>query len=577
MALLVHLPLTGDLHNQGLANIEVTNNGATVDNNGKIGKCYSFDGSDDYISLDSSALYSAIKGDSTPFSIAMWIYNTDSGRAILFGDYGLTGAIGFNVELTASQQLRLYWSGNDSVASTAIVPLNSWTHIALVYDGKTINFYVNGVLLYNRAIILGTKNKTAGSYYLGRDSRVGGTAFNGKINDVRIYDHALSQKEISELKKALILHYSLDGNNGTLANENLILNGAEANQSPASVNESTFTDYFYHSDYATELMSNNTTDEFTMSYDYEVYGAEPSSSNAVELYAQCNNTIISKSYIKISSTNEKGHMSFTFKLTSTQAQSTLSPFRTRMRLRFAIDGAYIIIKKVKLENGNKATPWCPNPSDALYTALGYDDGIEYDTSGYGNNGTKVGALSYSIDSPRYLASTVFDGDTACIRTPYNAVAWQTNFTINLWFKKNELNSNKGYETLFGGPSGFEMDTRDGNSTTLSLYMASTRGGTVYSPFNLGEWYMVTMVNDGTNELYYVNGELSETIEKKNMPSGNYFIGAWASETRQNYKGLISDFRIYATALSAEEIQKLYTVSASIDSNGNAYSAAYVEG
>ena len=51
MALLVHLPLTGDLHNQGLANIEVTNNGATVDNNGKIGKCYSFDGTSKYISL----------------------------------------------------------------------------------------------------------------------------------------------------------------------------------------------------------------------------------------------------------------------------------------------------------------------------------------------------------------------------------------------------------------------------------------------------------------------------------------------------------------------------------------------
>ena len=42
MSLIVWLPLNGDLENQGLSNITITNNGATVDNNGKIGKCYRF-------------------------------------------------------------------------------------------------------------------------------------------------------------------------------------------------------------------------------------------------------------------------------------------------------------------------------------------------------------------------------------------------------------------------------------------------------------------------------------------------------------------------------------------------------
>ena len=40
MALRVWLPLNGNLENKGISNITVTNNGATVDNNGKIGKCY---------------------------------------------------------------------------------------------------------------------------------------------------------------------------------------------------------------------------------------------------------------------------------------------------------------------------------------------------------------------------------------------------------------------------------------------------------------------------------------------------------------------------------------------------------
>ena len=40
MSLQVWLPLNGDLHNQGLSNINVINSGATIDHNGKIGKCY---------------------------------------------------------------------------------------------------------------------------------------------------------------------------------------------------------------------------------------------------------------------------------------------------------------------------------------------------------------------------------------------------------------------------------------------------------------------------------------------------------------------------------------------------------
>ena len=42
MSLQIWLPLNGDLHNQGLSNLTVTNNGATVNNSGKIGKCYYF-------------------------------------------------------------------------------------------------------------------------------------------------------------------------------------------------------------------------------------------------------------------------------------------------------------------------------------------------------------------------------------------------------------------------------------------------------------------------------------------------------------------------------------------------------
>ena len=50
MSLRVWLPLNGTLDNQGLDDVTVINNGATVNNSGKIGKCYSFDGSS-YLSV----------------------------------------------------------------------------------------------------------------------------------------------------------------------------------------------------------------------------------------------------------------------------------------------------------------------------------------------------------------------------------------------------------------------------------------------------------------------------------------------------------------------------------------------
>lgn len=46
--------MNGDLENKGISDITVTNNGATVDNNGKIGKCYSF-GTNKYLKINNYA------------------------------------------------------------------------------------------------------------------------------------------------------------------------------------------------------------------------------------------------------------------------------------------------------------------------------------------------------------------------------------------------------------------------------------------------------------------------------------------------------------------------------------------
>lgn len=218
MSLKVWLPLNGNLKNQGLSSATIIASGAEAISGGKLGgQTYSFDGSDDYISIDSSSLYDCFKGGEYPFTIAMWIYfnETTGGRGVLFGDYNLSGAINFNLELNSgsnwNNDIRFYWASSpDYRATNTAITSNTWVHLAVTYSGTQLKFYRNGILVNTRDGTLDSKNKTSGAFYLGRDSRTGATAFNGKLNDVRIYDECLSDKEIKEIYKTLILHYKLN-------------------------------------------------------------------------------------------------------------------------------------------------------------------------------------------------------------------------------------------------------------------------------------------------------------------------------------------------------------------------------
>ena len=579
MSLRVWLPLNGSLENQGLDNITVTNNGAAVDNNGKIGKCYSFNGNNDYISLTGLSLYNIFKGGTQPFSITMWVYHADATRAVLFGDYGLSGTIGFNIELSTTHNPRFYWNATpDKNTSATTMILNTWTHLAIIYNGSKILFYKNGELTsdeYSGALVI--KNKTSGDFYLGRDSRTGTTAFNGKLNDFRIYDHALSPQEIKKISQGLVLHYPL--NRRGFGQENLYkgtkdFSGTWINSPYWTTSSETYKGFVVKQKnsvwggLAQNIPCSNR-DIFTISF----YAKVDSGGNIISIHrsslgnATTGLTILAGNFstgtvwVAPSDNGTKWNWYWgTIQINSSDITYL------QWRIENSVANKTLYICGIKLEKGSIPTPWCPNSSDALTDTLGLNDNIQYDASGYKNNGIKVGTFNYDSDTPKYNVSADFNGTDNCIQLENISSLLQDVFTINFWFKKDSLGS-KNYETLLGGPSGFEMDTRSGSSQTLSLYMASIRGGNVYSPFNFGEWYMVTMVNNGINELYYINGILAKTIQKKSMPSGNYFIGAWQTNAKQNYKGLMSDFRIYATALSAEDVLSLYQNEAVIESDG----------
>jgi hypothetical protein len=76
------------------------------------------------------------------------------------------------------------------------LPTGTWTHLAVTYDGAAIRLYVNGVSVAVAART-GDLATTTNSLQIGGDS-IYGQYFKGLIDEVRVYDRALSQTEIQQ-------------------------------------------------------------------------------------------------------------------------------------------------------------------------------------------------------------------------------------------------------------------------------------------------------------------------------------------------------------------------------------------
>ena len=76
----------------------------------------------------------------------------------------------------------------------ASLPLDTWTHLAATYDGATLRLYVDGSLAGSVAAT-GAIATSAGALRIGGNT-LWGEYFQGLIDEVRVYNRALSQAEL---------------------------------------------------------------------------------------------------------------------------------------------------------------------------------------------------------------------------------------------------------------------------------------------------------------------------------------------------------------------------------------------
>src|SRR5438128_8290987 len=72
--------------------------------------------------------------------------------------------------------------------------LNAWTHVAAAYDGSSMKLFINGVQAASRTQT-GVMTASSGPLRLGGNALFG-QYFSGTLDDVRVYNRALSASEI---------------------------------------------------------------------------------------------------------------------------------------------------------------------------------------------------------------------------------------------------------------------------------------------------------------------------------------------------------------------------------------------
>lgn len=168
--------------------------GATRTTSGKFGGALSFDGVNDWVTVaDSASLDLSTRG-----TLEAWIAPTvTSGwRTALMKERsgGLAYALYAHTPSNAPNSEVATTTAEESITATAPLALNTWTHLAVTWDGTTQRLYLNGVLNASRTLS-GTLINTTGALRFGGNG-VWGEWFSGRLDEIRICNRALTASEI---------------------------------------------------------------------------------------------------------------------------------------------------------------------------------------------------------------------------------------------------------------------------------------------------------------------------------------------------------------------------------------------
>lgn len=213
-------PFNGNANNSHSLSFNGTVNGATLttDRFGSLNSAYTFDGIDDVIDLGSTI----INGAST-CAISCWIQSSQFSNAHnIFQKRRQSNGAGFYMSIENSQLFTGLIREPVIFANPFFTPFTSfsntgWTHLVVNNNNGALAIYVNGVLFSQVSLpagaLVGSQPLYIGKGFDIAPDAAGVRAFNGKIDDIGVWNRVLTIQEIESLYQLNSIYYSKSSGN----------------------------------------------------------------------------------------------------------------------------------------------------------------------------------------------------------------------------------------------------------------------------------------------------------------------------------------------------------------------------
>ncbi|MBU1997851.1 MAG: LamG domain-containing protein, partial [Candidatus Omnitrophica bacterium] len=592
-----------------------------------------FNGTSDYVRVPSDELLNL-----TRFTVAFWMYaDTDSDtasveqpicKAVSGSNDSANYVFAWSHSSASVQNSFHFYDGSSWEVAQIVTTMNSqtWYHVVGTYDGTNLKVYLNGALEDTEPAgdpITGNYDLFLGS---GQDSNNPGDYFEGKVDDVRIYDRALSAAEIARLAQGdqpqtAVGQYTIqdalnvDGDL-ILATGTLDVNGQDINVAQSWINYGGILDEETQSvtfDGGTSghviqsgsqtfynLIVNGTSGGWTLYDDLEVTntfnitdGTLTHSTDLPITEVKANTVINGGTFTGVaSSIANVGNLTL-----SSGQYTTPSKFLTITENFSHTAGTLTASSGTIMFSSNDTSNTIDQNAQAFNNVIIGDGLIGYwkldetaedscsggedscDFSGYGNHGTFGGDPTISTTLPRPFRfdnqrSVDFDGTGDYVDISDSQFDITGHISVAAWayiraYPETDTIVSKaessGYALEIGDDGFFQFAVHNGAGYIIA-------DGN--SAINTSQWYHLVGIWDGSNVRLYQNGILQTDAPAMtgSISTNDYAlsIGSNPGATRSGYlNGIVDDVRIYNRALLADEIKTLAQAEVHGD-NDNSY-------
>ncbi|MEV4314353.1 LamG-like jellyroll fold domain-containing protein [Actinocrispum sp. NPDC049592] len=490
-------------------------------------------------------------------------------------------------------------SGNEKfVNGTSPLPLNTWSHLTVTYNGSTMRLYVNGSEVANAPVTGNIASSTAPLRLGG--NLIWGEYFAGEMDDVRIYNRALSATEVSADKDVPVAGdgisptapTNLAANGGvgttalswTAATDNVGVTGYDIHRSTTNgftpsaatrintVTGTTFTDtglaagtYYYR--VIARDASGNTSEASNQAIAAVTGDTTPPT---VSITAPAGGSTVSGPItVSANAADAGGIGGVTFKVDGTTigTEDTTSPYSISWNTTTVANGSHTLTAVARDSAGNTTTSAGVTVTvnntvaPSLIAAYNFDEGVGNsltDRTGRNHTGTIAGATWTTGNTGGALS---FNGTSDMVTVAdANDLDLTSAMTLEAWVRPTATTSN--WRTIMlkertGGLT-YALYADNAASRPTSYLTISSADRSVTGPTALpaNTWTHVAVTyGSGTYRLYVNGTEVANAAVTGSMAAstGALRIGGnniWG----EFFTGAIDDIRIYNRALTATEIQ-----------------------